>query len=298
MDFDARLANCQSIVDIALRRPRRAAAADCASCAPDCLAVATEYALDGGKRLRPYVVFAVAELLRRDPLDFIEAACSVECIHTSSLILDDLPCMDNSDTRRGKPSLHSEFGEAMAILTAVSLLSRGFEHLAKNAADLGLSSKATGRALKCLAHKVGENGMASGQMAELLSGAPTDLRSMELVNDRKTGLLFVASAEIPAILAGATEADIEAVGRYAHELGQAYQITDDILDLPTKKAASDHPDSGPKHEKRTIATLLGPEKAAQKAHAHIDAALDVIKTYGAPAEALRLLCDYVLGRVK
>ena len=302
MDFDSRLAQSQALVNPALeqRGPNVGAGLVSArykatgqkgsrftSDAPDCLALATEYALSGGKRLRPYVVFSVAEMLGRDPHEFMGAACAVECIHTSSLILDDLPCMDDSPTRRGRPSLHCEFGEAMAILTAVSLLSRGFAHVGENAAALGSSSDVTERALTCLAQTVGTNGMASGQMAELLASAPTDLYTLEHVNDRKTSLLFVASAELPAILAGAGEQDEQAVGGYAHDLGLAYQITDDILDVPTADA-----------HKKTIATLLGREQAAAKAGAHIDAALAAIRTYGESAEALRLLGDYVLARVR
>ncbi len=339
MDFDSRLAQWQALVNGALERSApRTCQEFVAQAVPDGpvaafkqssrtdqpqaglapsgrLAPAIQYALSGGKRLRPYIVFSVAEMLGHEARGFLDAACAVECIHTSSLIFDDLPCMDDCRTRRGKPSLHCKFDEATAVLTAVSVLSRGFAHLGENAAALGLASSVTNRALTCLARTVGPCGMAAGQMAELSANASTDLKTIEVANDLKTSSLFVASAQVPAVLAEASERDIHAVGSYAHDLGLAYQITDDILDYPTRghqsssdpiadasnKIARKRSDTGRPslqyaHPGQTVATLLGIDDAAKKARDHISAALAFLDGYGEPAEPLRQLAHYVLSR--
>jgi len=342
MNFDSKLAQCQALVNAALEcggprtsqeflaeavpngvaaasnQPSRTTDDPRAAPAPsDRLTRATQYALSGGKRLRPYIVFSVAEMLARESRGFLDVACAVECVHTSSLIFDDLPCMDDSSTRRGKPSLHCKFDEATAILTAVSLLSRGFAHLVQNTAALGLPAEVTNRALTCLAQTVGARGMAAGQMTELLENATTDLKTVEVVNDRKTSSLFVASAHIPAILAGASGEDTRAVASYAHDLGLAYQITDDILDYPTREhnatgaetpeepSAHQHGGSNPlnphaagRDSRWTIPALLGMDKARKKAGEHIVAAIAFLEGYGESAKPLRLLASYVLSRVE
>lgn len=276
-----------------------------ASAPSDRLSLAVEYALSGGKRLRPYIVFSVAEMLGREARSFLDAACAVEFVHTSSLILDDLPCMDDSWTRRGRASLHCEFDEATAILAAVSLLSRGFASLAENASALGLSSRVTNRAMTCLAETVGASGMVAGQMAELLASA-ADLKTIEVVHDRKTGSLFVASGQVPAILAGASEQDMHAIGCYAHHLGLAYQIADDISDAPATGpcggAACEHSKEASTgrrehHSGLNVASLLGLDEAARRAHEHIQTALAFLEGYGESACPLRQLAAYVLSRI-
>ena len=331
MDFDSRLARCQSLVNAALEHcapppsDRRGAACSApntysvtseeggastaptsvAPAPPDRLSLAVKYALSGGKRLRPYIVFSVAEMLGREPQSFLDAACAVEFVHTSSLILDDLPCMDDSRIRRGRPSLHREFDEATAILAAVSLLSRGFASLAENASALRLSSDVTNRAMTCLAETVGASGMVAGQMAELLASA-ADLKTIEVVHDRKTSSLFVASGQVPAILAGAAEQDIHAIGGYGHHLGLAYQIADDISDAPVPGPRgssacedSDEPSHGrpERHRGVNVATLLGLDEAARRAHEHIQAAIAFLEEYGDSACPLRQLAGYVLSRI-
>ena len=314
MDFDSRLARCQSLVDAALERgapapSNLACRTDAAQAGPapsDRLSLAVKYALSGGKRLRPYIVFSVAEMLGREPRSFLDTACAVEFVHTSSLILDDLPCMDDSRTRRGRPSLHCEFDEATAILAAVSLLSRGFASLAENASALCLSSNVTNRAITCLAETVGASGMVAGQMAELLASA-ADLKTIEVVHDRKTSSLFVASGQVPAILAGAAEQDEHAIGCYAHHLGLAYQIADDISDAPAPGpcgscACEDSDDDSPgrreRHRGVNVALLLGVDEAAKRAHEHIQAAIAFLEEYDESACPLRQLAAYVLSRIE
>ena len=284
---------------------------------PERLALACEHALLGGKRLRPFVLLNVAEMLGTDARAFIKAACAVECVHTSSLIIDDLPCMDDSATRRQSASLHRQFGEATAILTSICLLTRGFELLAENAMELGVDVGRVDRTLICLGRIVGAFGMAAGQMIELTARANTNcLATMEFINGHKTGTLFAASAQIPAMLTGAPQADVDALGCYGSRLGQAYQITDDILDssgpcqaLPLAQAAEtqnfasnnassafdsvQHP-SGT--SKNTLASFLGASEAHKIAAKHIADALSFIERYGRAAEPLRQLAQFVLSR--
>ncbi len=328
MDFDSKLAWCQALVNEALERGSPNVGAGLVSArykatgqkdgrftpgAPDCLSLSTEYALSGGKRLRPCIVFCVAEMLGREAREFLDAACAVECIHTSSLVLDDLPCMDDSSTRRRRPSLHRKFDEPTAILAAVSLLSRGFAYLSANVASLGSAAGVANRVLKLLAETVGPTGMAAGQLTELSGDRAGDLKTMGYVNEHKTGQLFAASAQLPAILAGASEQDVNALRGYARNLGLAYQITDDILDEPARVHSdpggteletssagvptSSLPDPSHLAPRQTIATLLGADGAARIAREHIIKAVSFLDRDEPKAEPLRQLAGYVISRL-
>ncbi|RLC46648.1 MAG: hypothetical protein DRH70_05035 [Candidatus Coatesbacteria bacterium] len=337
MDFLSKLAWCQALVNEALdradpqhgltertpveakglsTRPQTAIykAESLQQAAPsDRLRLAIQYALVGGKRLRPCIVFCVAELLGRKAREFLDAACAVECIHTSSLIFDDLPSMDDSSTRRKRPSLHRKFDEPTAILAAVSLLTRGFAYLSANVAALGSSAGVANRVLNLLAETVGPAGMAAGQVTELSADLAWDLRTMEYVNEHKTGQLFAASAQLPAILAGASEQNINALEGYGRNLGLAYQITDDIFDAPARVHSdpggsqleasgaslppSPRPDPPPTTSSQTITTLLGAGEAARIARRHITKALSLLDQYNASAEPLRQLAGYVISRI-
>ncbi|HUT04098.1 MAG TPA: polyprenyl synthetase family protein [bacterium] len=335
MDFDSKLAWCQALVNEALNRgspprgmtkpatvetgevpPKPHTAAYTAEAfqraAPtDRLKLAIQYALIGGKRLRPCIVFCVAEMLGRKAREFLDTACAVECIHTSSLILDDLPCMDDSSTRRKKLSLHRKFDEPTAILAAVSLLSHGFAYLSANVASLGSAAGVADRVFTLLAETVGPTGMAAGQVTELSADRAWDLNTLEYVNEHKTGQLFAASAQLPAILAGASEQDVNALSGYAHNLGLAYQISDDILDGPARVysdlggaelESAGMPSSflsDPSHlsPRQTIATLLGADEAARIASKHITKGVSFLDRYKASAEPLRQLAGYVISRI-
>lgn len=281
------------------------------------LRLALGHALSGGKRLRPYLLLSVAELLGNEPSDYIGAACAVECVHTSSLLFDDLPCMDDEPTRRGKLSAHNQFGEATAILLAVSLLAKGFELLADNASTLAAPAEAANRAVICLAQAAGISGMSAGQMTELHARAGSvDLETIETANLRKTSVLFAAATGLPAILSGADQHDIDVLRDYSINLGLAYQIVDDILDL--EDAPNTHPDlerpeaarteegsslesamrlrPTPPEERPTIASMLGAERAFLKAKEHISIALRAVEGYGPAAEPLRQLSHFILSR--
>lgn len=193
----------------------------------------------GGKRLRPLLVLAAAEACDGEPAHALSVACAVELIHTYSLIHDDLPAMDNSDTRRGRPTCHIAFGEAIAVLTGDALHALAFALIADAAAAVGAE-----RALAVsreIAGAIGTGGMVGGQVLDLL-GEGRPMRGdaslvhsrVELVREihlRKTGKLIRASVLAGAILAGADERAIAALGRYGERVGLAFQIVDDILDV-------------------------------------------------------------------
>jgi geranylgeranyl diphosphate synthase type II len=182
--------------------------------------------LAGGKRLRPVLTVLTARTLGADPAAALDPACAVEMIHTASLILDDLPCMDDALVRRGRPANHRVFGEDVANLAAVSLLSEAFGVLSRAP---GLTPVIRCQLVELLADAVGPGGLADGQAADLASAA-SDRESLERMEAQKTGTLFVAAAQIGACVADAGPDQRRAVGRYALHAGLAFQICDDLLD--------------------------------------------------------------------
>jgi geranylgeranyl diphosphate synthase type II len=186
----------------------------------------------GGKRLRPALVFLGAEVAGAGPDRVLPAACAVELIHTYSLIHDDLPAMDNSPTRRGRPTCHVVFGEALAVLAGDALHALAFELLARNAEVDGCSPDRVVRATRELARGIGTAGMVGGQVLDILAmGGRRPPQGVEEIHRLKTGSLIRACLVVGAILGGASEPDVEVVGRYGEHLGLAFQIVDDILDV-------------------------------------------------------------------
>ena len=184
--------------------------------------------LAGGKRLRPLLTVLAARSLGADPALALDPACAVEMIHTASLILDDLPCMDNALVRRGRPANHCVFGEDVASLAAVSLMSEAFGVLARAP---GLSAENRCQIVALLADAIGSGGLAGGQVSDLSGAAAgADRASLERLAVQKTGTLFVAAAQIGACIAGAGAAAQHALDRYARHAGLAFQICDDLLD--------------------------------------------------------------------
>ncbi|MBI5536745.1 MAG: polyprenyl synthetase family protein [Deltaproteobacteria bacterium] len=210
-----------------------AAAVPGASDVPESLAGALRHgALGAGKRLRPLLALGAAEAIGEVPLRVMKTACAVELVHTSSLVLDDLPCMDAHEERRGMPAVHRVFGESTAILSAVALLARAFELVAQNASELSCSRQAAAWAVEELARCVGASGMCAGQQLDLVARSDTaPPASIEEVHLRKTGVLFEAAVAVPALLLSAEPSRLLALRSYASCLGQAFQLCDDIADL-------------------------------------------------------------------
>ena len=245
-----------------------------------------------GKRLRGITLLAVTELLRGPVEEALRLACAVEMVHASSLILDDLPSMDDAALRRGKPTLHRESGEANAILAAVGLLNRAFEVVARTP----LRERVRVRIIEQLTGAIGADGLIAGQVADLAAThAELDLETLEYVHSHKTGALFMASAELGAIAARAGRPEMEAVQAYAKNLGLAFQITDDLLDANGDPARIGK-DAGKDRDKTTFVDVCGMAGAQRLVDELIDAATGSLDGFGAAAGRLRGLAEMVRHR--
>ncbi|SDY39263.1 polyprenyl synthetase family protein [Citreimonas salinaria] len=256
---------------------------------------AMAYALEGGKRLRGYLVIEGARLHDVDPDRALRAAMAIEAVHAYSLVHDDLPCMDDDDLRRGRPTVHRKWDEATAVLAGDALQTLGFELVSDPAchpdadvrADLTLT----------LARASGARGMVLGQaldMAAERADAPLDLAAITRLQADKTGALIRWAAEAGARLACADPAPL---GTYAQALGLAFQIADDILDVEGDvdamgKAVGKDADRG----KATFVSLLGLDAARGRADALVTEACDALAVYGARAEPLRQAARFVISR--
>ncbi|MBK9383215.1 MAG: polyprenyl synthetase family protein [Planctomycetes bacterium] len=246
----------------------------------------------GGKRLRAILIFAVAELLGAGEKRVKELALAVEHIHTSSLVFDDLPAMDDADLRRGQPTVHKVFGEATAILCANALLMLAFELLAR--AELRPRDKdlLIEQAARC----VGLPGMIGGQAADLhLMKAGADLATVEYIHAHKTGVLFLYALGGAARACGANDAQVAALESYARNLGLAFQITDDLLDRTgavEEVGKSLHKD----RDKTTFVDLGGVEEARRVVEELVSTAQASLALFDQRADALRAVADFVRVR--
>ncbi|MEQ4922744.1 (2E,6E)-farnesyl diphosphate synthase [Proteus hauseri] len=258
-------------------------------------------ALLGGKRLRPFLVYAVGEMFKVPTLNLDVPAAAVECIHAYSLIHDDLPAMDNDDLRRGQPTCHIEFGEANAILAGDALQTLAFEILAKNPMpDVTMSDRVT--MIAELATASGLAGMCGGQALDLdAEDKSVDLASLEKIHLHKTGALIRAAVRLGAFSAGQKGHDVlPALDKYAHSIGLAFQVQDDILDVigsteETGKRQGSDQESG----KSTYPALLGLEQAQQKAQELYHEALDALaflEQYEYDTTTLKQLASFIVER--
>jgi geranylgeranyl diphosphate synthase type II len=247
------------------------------------------------KRLRPILTLMVAELLRGDPEAALPGGCALEMVHTASLILDDLPSMDDAKTRRGRPACHVTHGESTAILAAFALLSRAYEILAEGWPN---APAAADRALlaRDLARAVGLLGMIAGQAQDLaMTDREIDFKTLEFIHSRKTGALFTASAAFGAVASRAATHEIAAVSAYAKNLGLAFQIVDDLIDA-TGAAFEAGKDVGADLKKTTFVSFSGVSGARELAHELVRASQEALSGFGPRAEALRELARYVVER--
>lgn len=261
---------------------------------PAILHEAMRYALLApGKRLRGTLLLASCEMLRGDERAALELACAVEMVHASSLILDDLPSMDNATMRRGRDVLHRKVGEADAILAAVALLNAG---LATVTRVEGVNDRLRVALAGRLHEAIGAEGLIGGQVADLeATGQRVDLDMLEFIHSHKTGALFIAAAEMGAMLARGRARSIEALRRYAKNLGLAFQITDDLLDYSGTPAITGK-DAGMDRHKTTFAVLCGIDGARGLVDELIDAAVIALDGFGRRAARLRDLAELVRGR--
>lgn len=247
--------------------------------APESLVNAMSYSLlNAGKRVRPVLTLEFARLCGGNYDHAIPAACAVECIHTYSLIHDDLPCMDDDDFRRGKPSCHKAFDEATALLAGDALLTMAFELIA-NAQDIAPENKAA--AIGVLAKNSGMCGMIGGQVIDIESeGKEPELQNMINMFKGKTCALIQAACTMGCIVAGATKEQIAAADTYGYELGMAFQIIDDVLDTIGDFEKVGKPiGSDAEKQKANSVSLLGVEKAIMLAKEHTQKACDSLSCF-------------------
>jgi len=252
----------------------------------------------GGKRLRPILVIAAAEVVGGGAEKVLPTACAIELIHTFSLIHDDLPAIDNDDYRRGKLTCHKVFGEDMAILAGDGLLTHAFQLLAQNSEIKTINKEAMPLVIKEVAAAIGTLGLIGGEVVDIQSeGKEIDLPRLEYIHSHKTGALIAISLRVGAMLMDAQEEEIEALFQYGKLIGLAFQIVDDILNVEGDEVQLGKPvGSDLRQKKATYPALLGIEESRQKARRLVEEAKKELEIFGEKGEILRLLADFVVER--
>jgi geranylgeranyl diphosphate synthase, type II len=249
----------------------------------------------GGKRLRPILCLESARIFSPELEAAVTVGCAIEFIHTYSLIHDDLPALDNDDLRRGKPTCHKQFNEATAILAGDALLTLAFETLAKT--PLAPAPKV--EAIRAIAASAGTvDGMVGGQMADLeAEGKPVDVAGLEYIHRSKTAALIRAAVVAGAICGGGAEEDVARIHRFGENIGWAFQVVDDILDVEESSAALGKTAGKDQAQKKaTYPALFGLEKSRSFAAELAGKALRELDCYGARAERLRQVGEYLVAR--
>lgn len=253
-------------------------------------------ALGGGKRLRPFMVLASADMFDIPQRSAVRVAAAVELMHTYSLIHDDLPCMDDDDLRRGQPTVHVAFDEATAVLAGDALQALAFEVLADEAVSRNARIRA--ELVLGLARATGGHGMVGGQMLDLLGEhqkltEPAVVRMQRL----KTGEMIAFAVETGAIMSQALEAERHALRAYAHDLGLAFQIADDLLDVTgTAEAVGKGVNKDAAAGKATFVSLLGETAATERAGMLVEQAITHLEPFGPRGDSLRALAEFVINR--
>lgn len=290
-DLDGYLNERKKMVEAAL-----AAHLDRCEGAPATLREAMSYSLlAGGKRLRPILALAACEAVGAKPEEALDAACAVEFVHTYSLIHDDLPAMDDDDFRRGRPTSHKKFGEAVAILAGDALCAEAFRVAAQN--RTGRQERVADVVFE-LARAAGAVGMVGGQVIDIeATGKKIGVEELETLHRAKTGELLLVAVRAGARMGGADAAALERLTAYGRALGLAFQIVDDILDITADlQTLGKDPGSDREAGKTTFVDLLGVDGAKARARAVMDEGLRALEPFGARAEALRALARYTVER--
>lgn len=285
----------KKIIDEALRH-----AIDPLTSVPIELKEAMQYSLyAGGKRLRPVLTLTTAESLGAKTEDVLSVACAIEMIHTYSLIHDDLPAMDDDDTRRGRPTNHKVFGEAMAILAGDALLTKAFGLLTEGVRQHGIDPNSMIQLIEETSLAAGAEGMVGGQVADLRAeNRALNVEELTEVHRLKTGALLRLSVRAGAILANADDEQLRALTQYAENIGLAFQIQDDILDVIGDQEKMGKPiGSDVSKEKSTYPSLLGLAKSKQHVKSLIaQAKRAIIETPSIESEWLCSIADYLVSR--
>jgi geranylgeranyl diphosphate synthase type II len=258
---------------------------------------AMEYSLvSPGKRMRPVLVLAAAEAAGAEPTPFLPFACAVEMVHTYSLIHDDLPAMDDDDLRRGRPTNHKVFGEAMAILAGDGLLTEAFALLSSGAAEVAAERRLAAAAE--LAFAAGAEGMVGGQAADILAeGMTAELERVKSIHRRKTGALLRASVRIGALACGAAAPTLDRLSRYGEAIGLAFQVADDVLDeIGNPETTGKNAQRDRALGKATVPAVLGVARARELLRELLERALGAISDLGSAADPLRDIARQIVGR--
>ncbi|MBI5849169.1 MAG: polyprenyl synthetase family protein [Nitrospirae bacterium] len=293
MDIKAYLKDKQTLVDSFFREFYRIQRN------PPVLQEAMLYSLfAGGKRIRPILALAAYETCGGNPRDIVPYASALELIHTYSLIHDDLPAMDNDDLRRGKPTNHKVYGEAIAILAGDALLTEAFSILSDPSLSSMVSVSHLMGALREIALASGLDGMVAGQVQDMLSeNKEPDGETLKFIHSHKTGALLRASVRIGPILYGGSQTVLDALTAYGNSIGLAFQVIDDILDIEGdteemgKTAGSDE-----KIHKMTYPRYYGLQRSKDIAQGLIADAKSALSVFSSEADALREIADYLLAR--
>ncbi|MEL7130164.1 MAG: polyprenyl synthetase family protein [Pseudomonadota bacterium] len=292
IDFETRLKEIADKVTVALDQLIPPASGPEA----DLMRAMRHAALANGKRMRPFFVFECGNMFDANETWLLRTATALECIHTYSLVHDDLPCMDNDDYRRGLPTVHRAFDEATAILAGDGLLTLAFKILAN--ADTHRDAAIRLRLIERLAEASGARGMVGGQMIDMLgTDHIRDLNTITRMQRMKTGALISYAVEAGGMIGGANEAERQALAGFANDLGLAYQIADDLLDATgdadiVGKATGKDEDAG----KANFVTLLGVEGARQRVRLLAAQSKEHLVIFGNRADILLQSVDYVLER--
>ena len=253
--------------------------------------------LAGGKRIRPVLLLATVEALEQDASPYTGLACALECIHTYSLIHDDLPCMDDDDLRRGKPTNHVVYGAGLATLAGDGLLTFAFELMAS---QKGIAPDKLNRCIAVIARAAGPAGMVGGQAFDLASDGDMAIgrEGMELLHRSKTGVIFKAAIDMAAIVADASPQQRQALEAYASYMGLTFQITDDILDVVGDEALLGKPvGSDARNDKATYVTIFSLDEARRMAREAAGKAVQALEPLGPQAWFLKELVEHLLVRV-
>ena len=253
----------------------------------------------GGKRVRPILMLAACQAVGGDTTLAIPAACAMEMIHTYSLIHDDLPAMDDDDFRRGNPTNHKVFGEAIAILAGDGLLTEAFKLMSDPRFAARVPAEARLAVIQEIAACAGSCGMVGGQVVDMESeGKPDmDLATVQYIHTHKTGALIKAAVVAGALLGGADERKLAAITRYGAAAGLAFQIADDILDIEgTTEEIGKDAGSDQARGKATYPAVMGLASAKEEARAMMDEAFKALEIFGAEADPLREIASYIVTR--
>jgi geranylgeranyl diphosphate synthase type II len=294
MDIKAYLQRKRVIVDKALKDTFPKPEGDTAD-----IVAAMEYSLfAGGKRVRPILCMAAAEAVGGVETDVLPLACALELIHTYSLIHDDLPVMDDDDLRRGKPTSHKVFGEALALLAGDGLLTESFRLMARMDIKPGLDPLCLLRAIGIVAEAAGYQGMVGGQVLDIQwEGKDIAPSLVGHIHRRKTGALIAASATAGAVVGGGNEEEIGKIEEYGAKIGLAFQIADDILDIEgDTKTLGKTTGVDEKRKKITYPAAIGIEPSKSLAKQLIEEAVNALASFRVEADPLKYLAWYIIER--